>query len=297
MLEVLQDLNELIRNTQIEQTSYVYFNSTSGKIYKIGPKSTEYKDKNYLVVENTSVTDILSGKKSLSQFVVLFDEREKGYKLKPVESFDTFDYKTFIKISTDEKNKKNADLIITQDFTKQEWRVQFSKDLYNMFSEHLFLTEHLLTFSITEKNDPNVLYKCISKPLFKYFHSLEHVYKGITVDEWNNDHRHFSGQHVYYKNKVYQILKNQKENTPFTEKNTKLIVSNVKLYNDVDAQIYGGDHVIKEKLIYLFRVNWDKKYLQHSIPFTDSFEFNKIPVSVFISNNFSCFFEVINEQV
>lgn len=58
------------------------------------------------------------------------------------------------------------------------------------------------------------------------------MYEDIHVDVWYDELDHLNGQHVWYEDAVYKMIKDQNKDTPFNLKNVELIESPVLLYED-----------------------------------------------------------------
>jgi hypothetical protein len=80
-------------------------------------------------------------------------------------------------------------------------------------------------------------------------------YKGIFVDVWYEELPHVSGQHVWYNNSVFMIVKDQEATTKFNLKNTKLIVKEVLLYKDPNMTDTSLDYTDELKVGDLFLYN------------------------------------------
>lgn len=74
-------------------------------------------------------------------------------------------------------------------------------------------------------------------------------YTGIHVDVWYEELEHLKGQHIWYDNSVYMLLKDLKPNTKFQKKHFKLIIDNVKLYNDDNIYLEFNRNLKRKDLI------------------------------------------------
>lgn len=85
------------------------------------------------------------------------------------------------------------------------------------------------------------------------------IYEGIFVDVWYNDLEHLPGQHVWYNNTVFRIKEHQEKNTAFRKSNADLIVENVKLFDDINKELFfdknigAGDIFLDNNKLYMFK--------------------------------------------
>lgn len=304
MLDTLSDLENLINNTVVENKTIVYFDN-QGKIYKIGPESTEFSHLFSTEIHFEEVKDLVNGKNFLHEYKVSLNAKTQKYEIIRIDS-EKFEFNNFVRLPhiTD---IDEPEVIVCADYKQNAWIIKVSTDLaQEIFFNNKNLT-NLLTISITHPNDPNVLFRSISQKLDSFIsHNkksqlFEHIYKGIIVDIWQSGVHHLSGQHVYYKNAVYRIKENQKDNTEFDENNAELILPKVKVYSDknvntkIDSKFAAGDHILIDNQLFLFRGLHDSEYIETAIAFEHDFEFNKELFSVYMFNNFTNCFEVIDE--
>lgn len=164
---------------KLNSDRYVYFNS-NGEITKI----TNYKDLNEenITVSFSEVENIISGSESSMNFLVLYDNYTKKFVLKKKSLSSVSNIKGFIyEISMDEIN---PELVITQDLKNKKWKISLTS-----MARELLKTENqnvLLSFSITERDNPNKLFRILRITLgdlieknktFKFQDELEYTSK------------------------------------------------------------------------------------------------------------------------
>lgn len=154
----LQSLFEKIKLDAESSTSYyVYYTSKTGKIHKVSPRleNTEYK---ILEIQEEQAQPFLKGEKQTSNFRVSFDFVSKCPALTEINNKNNLGTYENILYNIP-KNNQNADLIITQDFAKKQWVIQLDKDTLKFINQHKINLFDTMMFSITKKDDPNILYK------------------------------------------------------------------------------------------------------------------------------------------
>lgn len=159
----IRSLYDLFKETTIDTQTYVYFDQETGKIEKVG---SFIKDEplSYITVDQSKVSPIMKGEKGIDEFIVEYDIVNKKLNLKEVKRAHDNDERSilsFKEISKHQKTKK-VDVLIQQDFIEENWKVTLSsKIIENLKKESVRITANLF-FSITKKNDPNILYRTIS---------------------------------------------------------------------------------------------------------------------------------------
>lgn len=148
----------------ISKTRFVYFNESTGTVTHIVRNKQDNLDQPCIEVDLDEVQPVLSHKMPVKDIIVEFNPAEKKYAIKKtkldVELYDInegiYEFKT---------DSNVADILLTQDIPNKCWRVEIDKDLRaNMLLARVGI-DALLTFSITQKDNPNVLYKILRVPL------------------------------------------------------------------------------------------------------------------------------------
>ena len=249
----MSDLQSLIKKLQVNNNtteSYVYYDSTNGKIHKISGKNIPDEDYSVIAIPNEEVKPILTGEKRTDEFIIFYDLSSKQVRLKEVAYED---------------NHKTASTMCYQlPVIKNNYDGHFALehvyegvDVYYWNIDHNYLKDqcvwynnnvYKLTSDISAGNDfvlsehSIFVEDVVLSDIPTQTHTAQHLtmtpeYVGVHVDVWYDELPHLAGQHVWINRTVYKLLKDQKENTEFSVDNAELIVSNVDLYADENASL------------------------------------------------------------
>jgi hypothetical protein len=139
--------------------SYVIFDLDSGEITSITniqPKESI----NYIEDDSPDVIDMLIGKETPKMFIVAYDEQVKEYKLNKRIEFEAEKLvidDLIYQIPTDIE----SNITIIQDIPNTCWKFLISEELEVELRSKFINLKSILHFSITEQNNPNILYKTI----------------------------------------------------------------------------------------------------------------------------------------
>lgn len=319
MSNAIDELLDLLNNIEIDTRCYVYFDSDTGKIHKIGPKQPD-SNLSCITVSPKEVEDAMEGRTALEKYEVIFDPILKEFKVTTnLELDNDHVYNTLHEVPREVKSNEyvknhTSDIVITQDNISKSWKIKISNELKDALSEENARIKTTLDFSVTSKHDPNILYKYFSFNINELFlsktatkvydrsnYELDPAYEGIFVDIWYNELPHLSGQHVFYDNAVYRIKEDQSADTDFNNENVDILVENVKLLADSNSNIKidkpnAGDIVLKFNHLYIAKQVFKDYEAYKEIPYTEDFEFNNTEVSIFTPKYFDSYtHEVINE--
>jgi len=140
---------------------YVRFEEDTGKIIGISPKpSANHHD---IAVDLEEVVGILQGKERRRNYRVEYDPKKKQLALVNVHEmqFDGASVNDFI-YELPENNDDNADITVLQDIPNSCWKILLGKSLNQNLKQQGVRLNREITFSVTAKHDPNVLYKTLS---------------------------------------------------------------------------------------------------------------------------------------
>lgn len=164
MSDNILDLMKLAETTKVDSSVYVYFDAEHGRIHKIGRKDDTLETLSWILVHPEDVESVMSGKQHVDEYKVSFDAEKKEYKL--LERLSTIDdnvYNVLHEIPTvvtTEEKYYDVDLIISQNLKETCWKIKISSEIQKACQNGAFLYKNLL-FSITDKHDPNVLYRLL----------------------------------------------------------------------------------------------------------------------------------------
>lgn len=143
-----------------EQLMYVTFNKDTGDITSIGNETPE--GVSYIMVPLSEVVTILNGTEPTKNYIVQFNPKTKS-----LEFVSRFEYvydiysvnELIYELSTNDII--DPDVLLIQDIPNMCWKVQLGKEFKkNLKSKGVSLNANIM-FSVTKKNDPNILYKTL----------------------------------------------------------------------------------------------------------------------------------------
>ena len=170
----------------IENIQYVYFDIASGKILQITNEKLDDDLLSSIAVSVEDVESLINGDEPFESCSVVFNTKLKMYELQrntieqPLYNVGDLIYEITQPVA-------NADIQVIQDIKNTCWKFLISEDLRaNLVDNRVSLNVHL-GFSITEKNNPNVLYRTLSFP-FKQLVDEYYVVLDFKNDfEFNGD--------------------------------------------------------------------------------------------------------------
>lgn len=202
-MDSIKELLSIVADTKVDKKTYVYYNSETGKIEKLGGKS-DPGNLSYITVEHKTVESILNGEKSLEDFVVDYDMAKQKLSVREIKTPETEDETsliTFKQIPKTQKTRK-IDVLIQQDITKKNWTIDISDKIKeNLRKESVYIRSSLF-FSITKKDDPNILYRTINVPIGE-------LVKGTIHIPFSTDEELDSTNLSVYTSKYFEIYKHE----------------------------------------------------------------------------------------
>lgn len=146
-------------NLYIPTSKYVYFDN-DGNLLSIS--NTNTSKGNYIEVDNNEVENLIKGKEQFSQYYVIFDTLEKDFVLKHRfnEEDVVFDvnnqiYKIF------RADGLRSDLTLYQNIKEKKWSFLLDEAIRENFKIKNTFIEKPMYFSVTDFNNPSVLYRII----------------------------------------------------------------------------------------------------------------------------------------
>jgi hypothetical protein len=155
LLDFIKKINQQISE---EHYSYVYFDNSSGKIEKILNKKEE-SDISVLKILSKEIEHIILGKQRIEDFRVIFDNKKRCLELVHLDlksDKEDINQKIFQVDRVNRSQIQSYDLTIRQNNKDQCWNFFINDNL-----KLLELNNNNMFFSITAKNDPNILYRTI----------------------------------------------------------------------------------------------------------------------------------------
>lgn len=149
-----------MENVKLTSERYVYFDET-GSILKI----LNYKDpdETHIKVNYSDVEDIISGKKSFFNFIVVFDSEQSLYVLTEIITNTNFAFNASEHIYEIPKtdNTETADLTIIQDIKEKRWKIKLRPVLREQLKVQQISITAPMIISITKNGNPHILYRMI----------------------------------------------------------------------------------------------------------------------------------------
>lgn len=148
----------------VPSTKFITFD-TAGIITSIG--NTKPDVGNYIEVDYTQVSKLLSGEESTFLYEVIFNTLTRSYTLikKTEEKEQAYSFlDDFYEIS---QTQKVFDLKITQDNNNNFWEITIDSNLADALLEKSLYADYKTFFSITDYNDPFVLRQYIVVDFYK----------------------------------------------------------------------------------------------------------------------------------
>jgi hypothetical protein len=142
-----------------EKMMYVMFEEGSGKITGITPR----KDvKNSIPLPLSKAIGFLEGTERRKNYRVEYNPKVKNLELVNIrqERFDGRSVSDFI-YEIPEESVENVDIMIEQDILQKCWRIKIGHNLKKNLKNKGVNLSSVLSFSITEKHDPNILFKTL----------------------------------------------------------------------------------------------------------------------------------------
>jgi hypothetical protein len=154
----------LFKVPHIDNTYRVYFDIETGSIHAITNEPLDENSYSYIEVTYESVETLLNGKELFSNYAVEYDLKLKLYELKQ----KTLE-KTVIDINEliyKLEKTEDADIQLVQDIKNTCWKFLISKEFRaSVLPNKGAVSKIVLSFSVTEENNPNILYRTLKFPL------------------------------------------------------------------------------------------------------------------------------------
>lgn len=139
---------------------YVQFKQDTGEITGISPRpSANHHD---IEVPLEEVTAILEGKERKRNYRVEYEPKKKKLALvnQHEKQFDGASVQDYI-YEIPESKQQDSDISVIQDSTNRCWKILLGNSLQKNLKKQGLRLNKQLSFSITAKHDPNILYKTL----------------------------------------------------------------------------------------------------------------------------------------
>jgi hypothetical protein len=132
----------------------VYFDEETGMIFAIANRDQNFKT--YFETDFEDVEDFITGKKSMPNYKVVYNINTSSYNIiERTSKIETLVDNLIYKITPREVFQVG----IWQDNTNRCWTVALSNEQKSNLEQIKSRPNETLTFSITQRNNPNILYK------------------------------------------------------------------------------------------------------------------------------------------
>lgn len=137
----------------------VYYNQETGSIVSITTKDRQHL-KTYYTTTFNEVEDFITGAKNLIDYKVVYDLQTANYFIAHKNDKIVLDIDNLVhKISSSD----NAQLTVIKNNVNNKWQIVIDLELtYKNNIDKTTILDETLWFSITQKNNPNVLYRHFS---------------------------------------------------------------------------------------------------------------------------------------
>lgn len=158
---------------------WVYFNSETGEIVSITNETLDRDDLSCIEVSYDDVAGLVSGEEQFIDRKVEFDPKIRAFVLKQntIEQ-DVYTVDDAIHHVT---HNQDPDITVIQDIENTCWKFLISPELRSQIIDNRINLNTLLAFSITEENNPNILYRTLTFP-FKDLIKQSYVIKDFLHD-------------------------------------------------------------------------------------------------------------------
>ena len=133
----------------------VYFDKKTGQIQSITTKEKVHLDAYFSTTFN-EVEEFISGTKNLIDYKVVYDLKKSNYLIVHRNEKIVLDVDNLVhQINSAE----NAQLIVTKNNKTKSWQFYIDNKLTKQNNVNASILDETLWFSVTQKNNPNILYR------------------------------------------------------------------------------------------------------------------------------------------
>jgi len=155
-------IKQITLDASSDVKSYVYYNEETGEVIKVSSRPAAAMCYNVIEVAYSQVKDLILGKQSFNDYIVEYDSALKQLALKKIKYEDNVTSivdRLYNIPSTNTNTNTNTDITFFINSTSNKVTIVANEKLRS--DKHLYrLSDNIrMNFSITAKNDPNVLYE------------------------------------------------------------------------------------------------------------------------------------------
>lgn len=149
-------------NSFVSTSSYVEFNSENGELISVRSSKPDGSN-SFIEVPYEKIKALKEGTEKFNQYIVEYNGKTKSLELKyknEIEFNDLSVTEFIYQLPT--TNIEDADISVIQDIDNTCWKILIGKQFKKSLRDKGISLNSTLYFSVTAKNDPNVLYKLLS---------------------------------------------------------------------------------------------------------------------------------------
>ena len=149
-------------NSFVATKSYVEFNADNGELISVRSSLPDGTN-SFIEVPFEKIKSLKDGIETFNQYIVEYNGKTKALELKYKNEieFNNFSVKEFI-YQIPLTNIDDADITVIQDIDNTCWKILIGKEFKKSLRDKGIALNSTLYFSVTAKNDPNILYKLMS---------------------------------------------------------------------------------------------------------------------------------------
>ena len=146
-----------IPNTSEHVVTYykVYFDKKTGEIQSITTREKSHLD-TYFSTTFNEVEEFISGTKNLIDYKVVYDIKKSNYLIIHRNEKIVLDVDNLVHQI---KTGNSAQLVVTKNNKEKSWQFYIDRNLTKQNNINASILDETLWFSITKKNNPNILYR------------------------------------------------------------------------------------------------------------------------------------------
>lgn len=148
-------------------TWYVNFDKKTGDIYSI--KNHKNDSDSFFAISHEEAIEFNSRNKIIENYSVVWDKQQKSYKLQKKADMTIETIKNMIMEVL--PNIEETDVVILKDYKNKEWKITVANDTPEKYNNGEVIASDFLHFSVTEKQNPHILYRTLIINISELFQS------------------------------------------------------------------------------------------------------------------------------
>ena len=165
-------------------TWYVNFDKKTGNIYSI--KNHKNDSESFFAISHKEAIKFNSGSEKIEHYSVVWSKQQKSYKLIKQADMTIETIKNmFMEVPP---NVKKTDVSILKDYKNKEWKITVSSDTPEKYNNGEVIESDCLHFSVTEKQNPHILYRTLIVNISELFQNPV----SVPFDDYDDKHLSYS---------------------------------------------------------------------------------------------------------